>query len=265
MPILQKTRISSERDWSGSTSERELNDRTESPTALQISTILEPWRTPTQREIAERGMIPSVWLRTYYSDGADQKHDELVEYVDMELAVDGENRLLNDPSLYDFGANWQQVFDILPELLEPEEGDWSYHKDKQRQAREELEAFAEGGVARAPKMLQENLATFQGRELEDYMAKALQSAVHESCVISWIILEDEEALTTGKLAVMFLDALGRVVRSSRVGIGEASQISGFWQNGSWNEIAEWEDGELGEDYKDGGACEELLLQHMRSP
>ncbi|KAL8706620.1 MAG: hypothetical protein Q9201_000367 [Fulgogasparrea decipioides] len=223
-----------------------------------------PWRSPAQRELASQVEKPAVWLRTCYSQGTDEKHEELVDCIDMFMAVDGDERLLNDPSLYNFGADWHQVFDVLPELLERDSDHWTYYKEQQRQAVEELKAFAQGGVSRAPSGLLENLSCFQDKELEDYVAKVLQSEVHAACVIGWVVLEDEEALNSGMPVVMFVDVLGRVVRSTRVEDGHAAlSIGGFWANCSWREIPEWEDGELGEDYKNGGACAGLLLENVR--
>ena len=182
----------------------------------------------------------------------------------MELAVDGDDRLFNDPELYDFGANWQQVFDVFPELLEPEEGYWDYLQEQQRESMEALRAFAQGGVSRAPSGLLENLSSLQGQELEDYIAMVLQSSVHAAYVTGWLVLEDEEALHTGKPLLMFLDTQGRVVRSIRVLAGDAAGIGGLWLDGSWRESTEWEDGDLGEEYKQGGAGEGLLLEKIRS-
>ncbi|KAL8913519.1 MAG: hypothetical protein Q9171_001707 [Xanthocarpia ochracea] len=236
---------------------------TEGPTAAQISSILEPWRTLDQREIARAGSIATVWLRTCYSEGTDEKHDEIVENIDMQLAVDGEDQLLNDPDLYDFGANWQQVFDVLPELLEPQEGNWDVMKESQRQAMEALVAFAEGGVSRAPSDLLKNLSSYQGKELEDAVADFLQSEAHAAQVHGFMVLEDEEALNSGRPILIFLDVLGRVVRSQRVENGDEANIMGSWEMCSWHEISQWEDAELGEDYKIGGACEGLLLEKLK--
>ena len=48
------------------------------------------------------------------------KHEALVQGIDMEMAVGGEYRLLDEPKSYNFGTNWQLVFDTLPELLQPQ-------------------------------------------------------------------------------------------------------------------------------------------------
>ncbi|KAL8729756.1 MAG: hypothetical protein Q9181_004892 [Wetmoreana brouardii] len=233
------------------------DSRNEGPTAAQISTILVPWRNPAQRELASQVGKPAVWLRTCYSQGTDEKHEDLVDCVDMFMAVDGDERLLNDPNLYNFGADWHHVFDVLPELLERDSDHLSYYKERQRRAMEDLRKFAEGGLTQAPPGLVESLPSFQGKELEDYVAMVLQSRVHAACVIGWIVLEDEEALNSGMPVLLYLDILGRVVRSKRGEIWDTLAISGAWHNRSWREIREWEDAELGDDYKNGGVCRAL--------
>lgn len=86
------------------------------PTSSQIASILRPWRTLEQRDLAvDRGVIGSLWLRTSYREGTDAKHEALVADVDMDMAVD--ERLLNDATLYDFGTHWERVLDYIPELV----------------------------------------------------------------------------------------------------------------------------------------------------
>lgn len=209
-------------------------------------------------------MVPSIWLRTCYSPGSDEKHEQLVANVELDHAVDGEHRLLNDANLYNFGADWRRIFDTIPELLDPSSGDWEYYQQRQNEGLNDLKSFARGGVSHAPSRLLENLACFQGKELEEWVAKALQSSVHEACVVAWIVLEDEEALESKQVLLMFLDAYGRVVREKRVGVDEAEDMGGSWVRGSWHERDEWLEAELGEDYRGEGVCGELLLENLRN-
>lgn len=53
-----------------------------------------------------------MWLRTCYSEDSNVKHEALVQGIDMEMAVGGEYRLLDEPKSYNF--------DTLPELLQPQ-------------------------------------------------------------------------------------------------------------------------------------------------
>ncbi|KAI4193918.1 MAG: hypothetical protein LQ350_008078 [Teloschistes chrysophthalmus] len=269
-PSQQRKRLVQEFIQAGP--ERSVQPVTPSPT--EISTILSSWRTSAQREVADTSSTdPAVWLRTCYAEGSDAKHEELVGTVEMDNAVGGDHRLLNDAALYNFGSEWQQIFSILPELLEPADKDWTYHLDKQRSALQELTAYAQAGLASVDQRLMDNLTGvaqgtpeigFRGQQLEDAVAAALQSNVHRAHVVTWIVLEDEEALASGNVAVLFLDARGRVVRSKRVEPAYAEGIGGLWQDGSWDEISDWQDGEVGDEYRSGGACDHLLLDTIRS-
>ncbi|KAL8967777.1 MAG: hypothetical protein Q9183_002762 [Haloplaca sp. 2 TL-2023] len=243
------------------------------PSKDQITSILDSWRTPDQRALTERTNLgTAIWLRTCYSPGSDEKHAELIQDVEMDHAVDGDHRVLNDPELYNYGSDWQQIFSILPELLEPEKNDGTYRIQKQNDALAELRAYAQQGLAAVERRLMDNLTGvaqgrpgtgFCGEELEEKVAKALQSTVHESRVVTWLILEDEEALESGNVAVIFLDAHGRVVRLTRESTDLAQQFGGAWFDCCWDEFGEWDHGELGVEYRSGGACRGLLLENLR--
>ena len=61
------------------------------------------------------------------------------------------DRVLDDADLYNFGANWQQIFDVVPEMLSPENAeDWTLRQQMFTDAMDALKAYAEGGVERAP-------------------------------------------------------------------------------------------------------------------
>lgn len=216
----------------------------------------------------------AVWLRTCYTEGSEIRHEELVEPVQMDMTVD--DRVLNDPLLYNYGPAWQRVFDVMPELLQPYHETWSSYEDGQRKAVEALSAYAAGGLARAPPQLVENLYCpngvpgfpgaigMRGQVLEYHVGQALQSNVHHTYVVSWLVLEDEEALETGNVAIIFLDALGNIIRSKRVTAQDPEHIAGLWGDGSFVESAEWENGELGSGYQTGGSRGNLLLESMRN-
>lgn len=97
-------------------------------------------------------------------------------------------------------------------------------------------------------------------EVQPRMLEALRSQVQIECVVTYLIIEHKKTLEKEDrlLLLVFLDALGRVVRSKRVCASEAEQMGGFWLEEAWSEIAEWEHGETGSDYERDGAWEALL-------
>lgn len=94
---------------------------------------------------------------------------------------------------------------------------------------------------------------------EENFLSIFRESIQESCVSNYIIVEDREALRTGKLLITFVDNCGRIVRQGRDDMGGAEHIGDLWFKDSWGDCVEpWVDGELGTDYKNGGACFYLL-------
>ncbi|KAI4132699.1 MAG: hypothetical protein LQ341_006238 [Variospora aurantia] len=208
----------------------------------QIAKILAPWRTVTQREVADYStMGPAIWLRTHYGSVSNLKHEMLVYPMDMDNAVYGDYQLLNDPRLYNYGADWRRIWEVFSEMLEPNDCTWSRYEELQREAVEAFKAYMQqGGVPRVAEinlLLVHNLTGggivggpgFQGQELEDEVARALQS---------------QEALEIGKVTVIFVDVLRNVIRSSRVEAGAVEGIGGSWAASSWTELDEWAEGRI---------------------
>lgn len=94
----------------------------------------------------------------------------------------------------------------------------------------------------------------------EYVAQALQSDVHKAFVVSRIVLADDESMATGEVAVMFVDAFGRVVRQKRISAEAARQMDELSVDAQWDDMEEWEEAELGEEYEVGGLCEDLLVK-----
>lgn len=182
------------------------------------------------------------------------------------MALDSKDRLLDDDGLYDFGDDWRKILDVMPELVVS--NDASLRESNQellRQAEDELvEAKADladqEGQA-APAQVINYTRPVEAMPLDhSNMLQVLRSKVHKACVVNYIIVEDKEALKTEQLLLAFLDTNGRVVRWTRVGSEDAMQMSGFWMNSSWDELDEFLEAELGDDYQVGGVCGHLL--HM---
>jgi len=72
--------------------------------------------------------------------------------------------------------------------------------------------------------------------------------------------KDEEKRRAEKVALLFLDALGRVVRSKMVEAGEARRLVCAWSDGRCIEMDQWEECELGKQYEDSGVRDGSLLK-----
>lgn len=205
----------------------------------------------------------------------------MISEINVDFAVDREERILDDASLYGgFGTDWERLFELLPELLVTEwEGcpEWPGYK---------------GRITRAVEMLKDARARFQGggemveREGRDYVGRliegwraispeeemqrrvleALLSGVHKACVVNYLIIEDRETLEGEEelLLMAFVDAWGRVVRIKRVNSEEAEMMGGMWLEQAFDDLSEWDEAKVGSDYEVEGAWEELMKHEVRS-
>lgn len=258
------------------------------PTKAQIESILKPWRTIAQRHLAsEPGLVGAIWLRTCYTEGTDSKHADLIEGLDMENAVDDEDRLLDDKSLYDFGPDWERILYYIPELISNyDDNDAEAEADRRpRMIEKEIGKFREAQAAllvpsppgaeleppSSISWLVSNTRSFftTPAEVEVQVLSAIQSNIHKACVVNYIIVEDEEALlpdtkTEGLVRLIFFDSCGYVVRSSRISAGHAEQMGGQWLERCFDERdMEWRQAEFGDEYKEGGRKANLSLYSNR--
>jgi hypothetical protein len=145
----------------------------------------------------------------------------------------GEVVILNDPTLYDFGADWHKIFLRIPQLLE-------------------FQGSADGYNKRLQKTLQEVLDD-EGEDSEE--DKDDYTVYHWTLVVGQIHVVDGTTLATegrnaGKVRIVFYDECGRVVRSYRAEVDEAADITSV-DNYILNEHGCWVHGRIGKDYKWG--------------
>lgn len=77
--------------------------------------------------------------------GTDSQHEALIAKIDMEMAVNRDERLLNDATLYDFGDCWEHILDSLLELIT--------NQDKNTSSQSESLQKAEDTFHKAPAIL----------------------------------------------------------------------------------------------------------------
>jgi len=138
----------------------------------------------------------------------------------MEMVIDRDERLLNDADRYDFGDRWERVPDYIPELVCKWEENTSYRPAKLRKAED---TFRKAQVILSDPSTAEIEGPRRGLildvrrhlpagEVQGYVMKILQSDTHEACVVNYVIVEDEEALETSLVLLLFLDDRGCVAR-----------------------------------------------------
>jgi hypothetical protein len=97
----------------------------ELPPQADWENILAPLRTDFQRQLASPySFMPNgahcwgvIWLRTCYDEGTDQAHQNLLNVLNDELALELKENILDDAALYDYGDDWRRIFEVVPERL----------------------------------------------------------------------------------------------------------------------------------------------------
>jgi hypothetical protein len=184
-----------------------------------------------RRPAAERFAKEVTWLRTCYEPSTDTAFSDIVSKLEDRFG--GEVIILNDPTLYDFGADWHKIFLRIPQLLE-------------------FQGSADGYNKRLQKTLQEVLND-KGEDSEEY--KDDYTVYHWTLVVGRIHVVDGTTLATegrnaGKVRIVFYDECDRVVRSYSAEVDEAADITSV-DNYILNEHGCWVHGRIGKDYKWG--------------
>jgi hypothetical protein len=212
----------------------------QTPTQAEIDTILAPWRSLGCRAAAIRMWYSrrdyAILLRTYYGDN-NSKWNDWLEMQRHYSGVDDESdwwRVLDDRSLFDFGDNpdaWRQIFDILPELAGPEQGNsrvimgplaYPYDgyvewvRENQQKLRDELQRKISSLEERG--QLDMDLPSFV--EGHGTYGVELQLIATDS----WLLVADKEAFESDRPLVVFLDRKGNTVRFSRIDIDDIDDI-----------------------------------------
>lgn len=244
------------------------------PTPQQLA-FPKSWRPLSVRNLvtAERGVDLVVWVRTYYSPETDAKHAALISGIDIVMAIDSEERVLDDASLYGgFGDHWEGLFELMPELLDVGGTDGWYRA----RITEEVELLQEArlrlqhgldavdatreGKDKVGEMVEKYKTFLPEERVHQEVLDDLLDTVHRECVVKYIIIEDKTTLECDESLVLlaFVDAWGRVVKSRRVTNSEAEQMSGMWFQHAFDETMTWDSAEIGNEYKGRDGWEDLL-------
>ncbi|KAH8696520.1 hypothetical protein BGW36DRAFT_360347 [Talaromyces proteolyticus] len=165
----------------------------------------------------------NIWLRTYYAEDAEEKARDSAKLAawfessvegnpNIDPSIDGTMiswRLLDDELIFNFGTDWERVFEIIPELIGPKSGlSRRFLSDEDsvgKRFREEVFRELRENVALSTG-LQEKLITIEGSD----------NIVQYCSVHSYLLVADETTFTTDELLILFLDLKGHYVRQSRI-------------------------------------------------
>lgn len=231
------------------------------PTAKEVRDILAPWRPLYLRRAAlfiwKSYDDEAIRLRTHYGDG-DDKFAEWRE-VDRDMDPTFEEDLiplieLNDPQIFDFGENWNRVFDILPELAGPQQG---------------YICTFEGGISHRDLLsIRQRLRerVMRAEDKEEEVECGIGMELQFMAVQAYLIVADREAFETDKLRILYLDARGNIVRHSRLAPENVWEARGEWSGAKYRDSQWWKEkeyftqpgGTLGEKYKAKGEIGRIL-------
>ncbi|KAJ6035817.1 hypothetical protein N7540_000096 [Penicillium herquei] len=209
---------------------------------------------------AERSIPETLWLRTCYEPSTEDSWTEIQKYLAHKFW--DEPPIFNDPSLYNYGSNWEKVFLRAPQLL---------YNDQLNEEFDEYvdEALQEGIESEScdAQHAEENGYDPVEDELpwtcfySEYLWRLIAGRIH---VIDKKTLA-KKGRNAGKVLVIWFDHCGRAIRYSRQELDAAGSIAGgmdyylkdhgCWTNADIGESYEW-GAPLGPPYWKGGDDDE---------
>ena len=201
------------------------------PTPREVDRILKPWRPLTLRQKAvdfwmdiASGGDEAIWLRTYYEPGSDEIWEQFLdkeedENPSFESRLDV--RFLNDATCFNFGNDWELVFDLLPEARGyPPRGLRDQHFER---ARREITHILQ---SKEPKEFDHGfIQPWESRvTAEIHLMQAY-------CSCNYIVIADKEAFASNKLRLIFFDCARNIVRHGRIPVEDACMVSAYQMQG----------------------------------
>lgn len=200
---------------------------------------------PTDRELApEYG----IWLRTCYSP----ESDAAFALLESDLTRFEPALVLDDASQYNFGEDWQRIFQRMPQLVHNGVSAQTYSENKQAALQEALDGEEEDRAQAAESGYDpDEDATPWGDLSEEYQW---------TCVTGYLLIVDEATLSSGDgpeygsldfgtILAVWYDDRGREVRWTREQLGNVVQKSGLLMEPFIHQHAVWMNGSVGEDYE----------------
>ncbi|KAJ6088010.1 hypothetical protein N7467_006924 [Penicillium canescens] len=237
------------------------------PTVEEIDLILRPWRSDELRKKAwqmlESGALAPIFLRTHY----DPKDDETMEEW-ISASEEFENQAwwacLNDATLFNFGSDWQRVYEIMPEVAGPLNG--------ARYKRSPASELVDMSRARFKTWLAKAKQNEPERWREDPHAfiEVEGASLLRTVAAAYFLVADQTAFETGHLRLMYVDGKRNVIRETRICV-DGQTITDVIMD--WDQLGLapefWEEGTIGDRYRVTGDLGRELYQlseaDMRDP
>lgn len=246
---------------------------------VEIDTILRPWRSLRLRNAARTqsdNMNVPLLLRTYYNpDAAARAKDDaqLAEWVsdtESELVEQLGSACLDDYDLFNFGNDWERLFEVIPELANPTcgVGNIRPHAPPYDSEIHDLEGYRSTlkDMLRRKKQIGPKEWQANPQHMIEVEAKWLQLA----CITRNLIIVDQEAFETGHCRLVLFDSRQNIIREARFEIfteymgkimrtGNIAEIKlDYWDVKFRQWI--WEDSQVGEKYRANGEVGRVLYQ-----
>ena len=227
------------------------------PSAAEIADILEPWRPQKLRRIASAllgGRADRYYLlRTYYG-GGEADDIKVRTWLDLHLAVGDKYQVvppwhewfcvMDDPEIFDFGDDWQDVYDVLPELAAPE-------ADRR---------FTDANVESAREEVKDQIADGDGWDcMMD--GERYQEAIMREAVVSsppWLLVLDKDALDEDEFGLIMRDKKGNPVKEAEIRPRALDEFMVRYARGMFYE-GYWEHARTGNKYQIRGKIMRRLL------
>ncbi|KAL4759195.1 uncharacterized protein BDW70DRAFT_169594 [Aspergillus foveolatus] len=229
------------------------------PTAEEINTVLRPWRSDELRQqawqILESGNAAPILLRTHYDPEGDEKMEEWIG-ASEEFENQAWWACLNDAALFDFGSDWQRVYDIVPEVAGPVSGA-GYRRYPASETVEMSRTQFKTSLGKAKQNEPDRWREDRHRFVELEAADLLRTVA-----AAYILVADQEAFETGgQLRLFYLDGKRNIIRETRVE-ADAQTITDVIMD--WDQLNLppdlWEEGTIGDRYRVTGDLGRELYQ-----
>ncbi|GAQ04643.1 hypothetical protein ALT_1964 [Aspergillus lentulus] len=168
--------------------------------------ILERVRQPVPERIREW----TPWLRTCYEPSTEAAFSRIVDRLESQFG--GQIIILNNHALYNFGPDWYKIFLRIPQLLEYWDSAEGYHERLQEALRAESDFDEER---------EDNITWGDEGDYLYYYWALVVGRIH---IVDKTTLASE-GRNAGKVRIVWFDAFGRAVRSYRVELGYAADIT----------------------------------------